>query len=41
MFSYARKLMELGTRYLVYGVDVGVYLDAWRERVAALRGSGR
>ena len=39
--SYARKLMELGTRYLVYGVDVGVYLDAWRERVAALRGSGR
>jgi 4-hydroxy-2-oxoheptanedioate aldolase len=38
--SYARKLMELGTRYLVYGVDVGVYLEAWRERVAALRGSG-
>ncbi len=34
----AKKLMDLGARYLVYGVDVGVYLDAWQERVSALKG---
>lgn len=34
----ARKLMDLGVRYMAYGVDVGVYLEAWRERIAALKG---
>ena len=33
----SRKLMELGVRYVMCGVDVGIYLDMWRDRVAALR----
>ena len=37
----SRKLMELGVRYLMCGVDVGIYLDMWRERVGALRDRDR
>ena len=33
----SRKLMELGVRYVMCGVDVGIYLDMWRERVTALK----
>ena len=33
----SRKLMELGVRYVMCGVDVRIYLDMWRERVTALK----